>query len=125
VGRVGESRVRLPDRRDPTAYVQVTGHPERRAVTMSHWHGRVCVASAVVDVQELPELVTVLTVALARSAAAGPPHADARPLSAIALDRLRSRWHRPRAEVVELIGSAVSWVSRHRAAPGPSDQRAG
>lgn len=96
----------LPDRHDRAAYLQVTGHPAQRVVTVSHWQDRVCLASTVVDADDIPELVSILTGTLAEIARAGGPPRDSRPLAAIALERLRARWRRPRAEVIPLFKAA-------------------
>jgi len=96
----------LPDRHDRSAYLQVTGHPAQRVVTVSHWHDRVCLASTVVDVDDIPELVSILTGTLAEMARAAGPQPDSRPLATIALERLRARWRRPRGEIIQLFKAA-------------------
>lgn len=88
---LGASRAWLSDRRDTSCYLQVTAHPGRHAVTLSHWQGRVCVASTVVDIDDVPELVSVLTASLAQAAAAAATQPDRRPILAIAAERLRER----------------------------------
>lgn len=111
------SRAWFGDRRDESAYLQVTAHPERRVVTFSHWQGRICHASSAVDLDEVPELVAVLTAALAQAARTADGQGDDRPLRAIAAERIRARWQAAHAEVVDRLGS-VAW-------PGSGGRRRG
>lgn len=54
----------VPDARDRGATLRVTRHPEQRKVVLSHWRGRVCVASTPIELGEIPTLVGILVDAL-------------------------------------------------------------
>jgi hypothetical protein len=59
----------IPDARDRGATLRVTRHPVQRKVVLSHWRGRLCVASTPIELGDVPTLVGVLVDALGEGAA--------------------------------------------------------
>jgi hypothetical protein len=78
-----------------------------------------------VDIDDVPEMVSILTMSLARTASATSTPVDNRPLRAIAAERLRDRWRRPEAHIIELFSAAVGRASRGRGGPSRRRKRAG
>lgn len=103
----------VPDARDRGATLRVTRHPEQRKVVLSHWRGRLCVASTPVELAEVPTLIGVLVDALNEAASSGiQPRAPQQAGFADVAAAFR-RWLRPRlAQVREL---------RPRSGPGADE----
>ena len=99
-------RVLIADVRDNGTYVRVTWHADRSTFVLSHWDNDGCIAATRVSVDDVPQLIGLLTNGLADALAserAAPPPAPAQ----------RVRWFRrlrkPRrvADVVPLRISDV------------------
>ena len=101
-------RVLIADVRDDGTYIRVTWHSERATFVLSHWDNDRCIAATRVSVDDVPQLIRLLTDGLANALAnerAEPPAARSVPLSSWAtltrwFTRLRRR--RPVADVVPL-----------------------
>jgi hypothetical protein len=94
-------RVLIADVRENGTYIRVTWHSDRSTFVLSHWDNNGCIAATRVSVDDVPQLIGLLTNGLADALAserAVPPPAPAR----------RVRWfrrlRRPRrvADVVPL-----------------------
>ena len=57
--------IAIPDARDRGASLRVTRHPEQHKVVLSHWRGRICVASTPIELSEVPALIGILVDSLA------------------------------------------------------------
>ncbi|MEP6658470.1 MAG: hypothetical protein ABJD24_00980 [Acidimicrobiales bacterium] len=106
-------RVLIADVRDNGTYIRVTWHADRSTFVLSHWDNNGCIAATRVSVDDVPQLIGLLTNgladALASERAVPPPAQGVRRLAWAALMRSfrRRRRHQPVADVVPLRISDV------------------
>lgn len=101
-------RVLIADVRDDGTYIRVTWHSERATFVLSHWDNDRCIAATRVCVDDVPQLIRLLTDGLADALA----HERAEPQPARGVPRRTraklTRWFRrlrgprPVADVVPL-----------------------
>jgi hypothetical protein len=97
----------IPDARDRGATLRVTRHPEQYKVVLSHWRGRLCVASTPIELAEIPTLVGVLVEALGEAAAI-PERPSSEQAGFAGVVAAVRRWLRPRlAQIRELRAPSV------------------
>jgi hypothetical protein len=104
-------RVLIADVRDNGTYIRVTWHADRSTFVLSHWDNNGCIAATRVSVDDVPQLIGLLTNGLANALAserAVPPPAQ-RVRGRATLIRWFTRLRRPRpvADVVPLRLSDV------------------
>ena len=58
-------RVLIADVRDDGTYIRVTWHAERSTFVLSHWDNNGCIAATRVSVDDVPQLIGLLTNGLA------------------------------------------------------------
>lgn len=100
-------RVLIADVREDGTYIRVTWHSERSTFVLSHWDNDGCIAATRVSVDDVPQLIGLLTNGLADALAqerATPPAARTRRQTWTQLTRWFRRLRRPRpvADVVPL-----------------------
>jgi hypothetical protein len=101
-------RVLIADVRDDGTYIRVTWHSERATFVLSHWDNDRCIAATRVSVDDVPQLIRLLTDGLADALANERAESQAarivRRRSPAMLMRWFRRLRRPRpvAEVVPL-----------------------
>jgi hypothetical protein len=100
-------RVLIADVREDGTYIRVTWHSERSTFVLSHWDNNGCIAATRVSVDDVPQLIGLLTNGLADALAherATPQAAETRRQRWTQLMRELRRLRRPRpvADVVPL-----------------------
>jgi hypothetical protein len=97
-------RVLIADVRDDGTYIRVTWHSERATFVLSHWDNDGCIAATRVSVDDVPQLIRLLTDGLADALA----NERAEPQAARSLPRPRR-------------ASLMRWLRRLRRRPPVAD----
>lgn len=106
-------RVLIADVRDNGTYIRVTWHADRSTFVLSHWDNNGCIAATRIRVDDVPQLIGLLTNgladALASERAVPPPVERVRRQGRATLTRWFRRLRRPQpvADVVPLRISDV------------------
>ncbi len=102
--QVARPTVEAPDVRDSGDRLRLSWHADRRVLVVSHWRGKLCVATTRVDVEALPSMMVLIAKALEDTVTAPPPPRapTARSLQRDIVVFIRNRLRRQRAPIVEM-----------------------
>jgi hypothetical protein len=94
------------DARDDGRQMELSWHRERRLLVVSLWHGSGCRATFQMPVEDVPELLGVLSVVLGEALQDGETLVG--PQGSHVLSKLRELLHRRDAEILQLSGPDVT-----------------